>query len=991
MSDADFSCDMFQDFLSPFFSPALKLSSQGRNSGGVVVLVKTFLKDYVTELKFDMPNCITLKLCNLFYKDIICIFPYVPCSSSPFYKNFEEKNGITILERHISDLTTIHNDCCLLLMGDLNARMSNIQPLDDCSLASKYTDDINSLSFFNDFDKSFTRQSKDAAFNAFGKPLIDLCASFNLIVLNGFGNGDQNGEFTFISPNGNSVIDYCIVSEDLLSCDMLFKVENRVESWHMPLTFEIEFLSNAFTQEIVLKNNYKKPKWIEENVCLFNQEWTNSDCTFNVSNLCNIVKNNPLYATDCISAFSDLLNNCAHMMSRLIYVNKSPKLKNTWFDDDCLKIKRLTRRHLRKYQSTGLLSDKIDYISSRNRYKTLLKNKKRNFSIQKTNSLLSNMKNSRLFWKEIKNICPKNHAKINIKLTEWFDHFESIFCKNNVTPPICFEPDNRPLTVSADSVASLNTQFLLSELVFAIRNCSVNKAPGPDCLLNELFKHTQNDCSDFILTAFNVIFDNHEFPNAWSHSNIVPIFKKGDINSCDNYRPIWLTSLFSKLYTYILNKRLKQFTLDNNIIPEEQAGFREGYSTTDHIFTLYSMIMLQFSKNKKLYVCFVDYKKAFDSINRQALFKILEANGINGKFLDAIKSIYQTVSASVSVDGLHSNTFYSSTGLKQGCLLSPNLFSLFMTEVSKALNADGVNGISFQENLNVIFHLLFADDILLVSDSIRGLQNQLDILYFQSQRLGLEINNEKTQIVIFRKGGFVSKYEKWSYGNTNLKIVNSYRYLGFEFTSKLSFNNAVRPFIAKAKKACFDISKSLSSIECYSLDVFSKLFDSKVAPILTYACELWGMHDINEVERVHTNSFKRFLNVSIHCSNMTLYADTGRLPLCITLKLRCVKYWLRLINMNDKRLSKQAYNRLYTLSEQGLNNWVTNVKHVLESNGFGIVWLFKGVGNESLFLNDFKIRLIDCYKQSWHAKISTSENFSTFYSFKSVILKESFL
>ena len=74
----------------------------------------------------------------------------------------------------------------------------------------------------------------------------------------------------------------------------------------------------------------------------------------------------------------------------------------------------------------------------------------------------------------------------------------------------------------------------------------------------------------------------------------------------------------------------------------------------------------------------------------------MEANGINGKFLDAIKSIYQTVSASVSVDGIHSNMFYSSTGLKQGCLLSPNFFSLFMTEVSKALNVDGVNGIYFK-------------------------------------------------------------------------------------------------------------------------------------------------------------------------------------------------------------------------------------------------------------------------------------------------------
>ena len=79
------------------------------------------------------------------------------------------------------------------------------------------------------------------------------------------------------------------------------------------------------------------------------------------------------------------------------------------------------------------------------------------------------------------------------------------------------------------------------------------------------------------------------------------------------------------------------------------------------------------------------------------------------------------------------------------------------------------------------------------------------------------------QIVFFRKGGFVSKYENWSYRVTQLKMVNSYRYLGTEFKTKLSFNNAVRPFIAKAKKACYDISKYISSIECHSLDVFFKI------------------------------------------------------------------------------------------------------------------------------------------------------------------------
>ena len=95
--------------------------------------------------------------------------------------------------------------------------------------------------------------------------------------------------------------------------------------------------------------------------------------------------------------------------------------------------------------------------------------------------------------------------------------------------------------------------------------------------------------------------------------------------------------------------------------------------------------------------------------------------------------------------------------------------------------------------------------------------------------------------------------------------------------------------------------------------------------------------------------------------------------------------------MSDSRICKQAYFSLMLLSEQGSTNWVSGIKNLLETNGFGIVWLFKGVGSELLFIKAFKQRLIDCYKQSWHDKLNSSEHFKTFFSFKSIIMKESFL
>ena len=121
----------------------------------------------------------------------------------------------------------------------------------------------------------------------------------------------------------------------------------------------------------------------------------------------------------------------------------------------------------------------------------------------------------------------------------------------------------------------------------------------------------------------------------------MPIFKKGNSNLPDNYRGISLGSVISKVYTYILGERLTEWTEREEEIIEEQAGFRKNYSCADQIYSLYSMVHRQFSKNRKLYVAFVDFRKAFDLVNRNALWHVLQKSGLpkNSKTFKAIQSI----------------------------------------------------------------------------------------------------------------------------------------------------------------------------------------------------------------------------------------------------------------------------------------------------------------------------------------------------------------
>ena len=338
-----------------------------------------------------------------------------------------------------------------------------------------------------------------------------------------------------------------------------------------------------------------------------------------------------------------------------------------------------------------------------------------------------------------------------------------------------------------------------------------------------------------------------------------------------------------------------------------------------------------------------------------------------------------------------SDYFECPVGLKQGCMLSPRLFTIFISEISRVLNDKCSNGIQFLSNFDIIHHLFFADDVILVSDTVQGLQQKLNILEQQSNRLGLKINLEKTKIIVFRKGGFLSKYEHWFYEGNKVDVVNSYKYLGFDFTTKMSMQSSISSFVIKSKSALNSLTRSLNAIDCNNMHIFFKLFDTQVVPILSYSCELWGVYNIKEIEIVHTLAIKRFLNVSVHCSNSIVYAETGRFPLYINHTIRSIQYWFKLLKMPHSRISKQAYLMLKAQSNKGKDNWVTRIKNVLCENGFAIVWMFEHVTNEKVFLKSLKNRLIDIFKQNWTAKMIESDHLSFFFSFKSLITPEKFL
>ena len=185
---------------------------------------------------------------------------------------------------------------------------------------------------------------------------------------------------------------------------------------------------------------------------------------------------------------------------------------------------------------------------------------------------------------------------------------------------------------------------------------------------------------DIVLLVLDLIFQKGMFPEEWAIGVIIVLFKDGDTSDLNNYRGI---TLLSNILVGVLNNKLSKVCLNYNLLDENQCGFRKIYRTSDHIFTLSTLINHYTKvKNKKLYLCFVDFRKVFDKVSHSVLWTKLLKYGIEGKFMN-IKSMYAQVKSCVRAKSGLTDLFQYKRGVRQGSLLSPILFALFFNDFTR--------------------------------------------------------------------------------------------------------------------------------------------------------------------------------------------------------------------------------------------------------------------------------------------------------------------
>jgi len=270
-----------------------------------------------------------------------------------------------------------------------------------------------------------------------------------------------------------------------------------------------------------------------------------------------------------------------------------------------------------------------------------------------------------------------------------------------------------------------------------------------------------------------------------------------------------------------------------------QSGFRTNFRTSDNIFVLKTLVDKQISTpGGKLYACFVDFKKAFDSVWRNGLFYKILSSGVGGNFFKIIQTMYSNIEYCVKNSNGLSAYFKSTCGVRQGCNLSPLLFNLYVNDLPTLLNSPLCDPVILKDtSINSLF---WADDLVLLSKSESGLKECLKRLDNFCSTWKLTINKNKTKIMIFSKNGQTSKNYRphfQSQGHT-LDITSSYTYLGVDITPSGSFNRANKQLRTKALRASFKLKSLLSTNHNPSTPLALELFNSLVKPILLYCSEI---------------------------------------------------------------------------------------------------------------------------------------------------------
>jgi len=547
---------------------------------------------------------------------------------------------------------------------------------------------------------------------------------------------------------------------------------------------------------------------------------------------------------------------------------------------------------------------------------------------------------------------------------------------------------------------NIDVPNVLNDMLFSFENVKDsicrsknNSAPGFDTITNELLKNGNDDLIHTLTNMFNRFLLLESTPEEWNQGIIVPIFKKGNKNDLNNYRGITLTSCVSKIFNRLVCDRISVFIESNDILTEVQGGFRKDHRCEDHIFTLKSIIATRSAENKSTYLAFLDFRKAFDTVWREGLLSIAWNIGIRGKVWNILDNLYKNVQCNVKLGDIETDLFDIDEGLKQGCVLSPILFCIYINELTKMLRNESVGVNVFDVNINCLF---WADDVVLIAENESDLQKMLNIASIFSERWKLDFNHSKSNVVVVGKRKDENKI--WNLGSSRINEVDNYKYLGFNISRTLSDHAHANDLIKKGNRLIGYIKSIINSHDNFNRVYYGNILWKTLAlPAINYACAVssYSASDYKRLENLQLQMARSILKAPRCTPSVTLLGDLGWDTIENSHKVCKVKYFDRLTNMDPHRWPKLLFNAIFTIHNYNRHlrwNWIGCIDNSLNDNGFGHI--FKSVynlHNHASWVRSFQNAHRDHYNSNWYNTACSKSSLIDYVCFKNQPYLENYL
>lgn len=620
---------------------------------------------------------------------------------------------------------------------------------------------------------------------------------------------DENTPYTYISHNGKSNIDLTFINTGARKAVIKTYIAKNPIRKHQRVFTALRRKKGTFKSVMISKSIHR---------------------TVNI----NKIINHP----DIVTLTGVNVEEINTLTKIILESTDTPRRKvsrKPWFDHQCKQSKSECIKLISALKITA-------YDSARKNYRRIIKAKKSSYEEAR---LIQKISEAELHpWRILSKTKTTNNQ---IRIEDWEEHFSALF--------------NHPrdslsgMQVTNDERAWYNDPLTKEEIFDCVSKLKSKKAAGLDKITNEQIIIVYPLLDDWWVDVLNKVLDSGEIPTEMRTSKIKTLYKgKGDSADPDAYRGLAMESNHLKLITKLVNNRISLHL--EEFLPQEQYGFRKKVGCEDAISQLITAIHINVGGPKKsLYAAFIDFRKAFDVVNRRILCEKLLELGIKGKIFNLIKSLLHRNYIRIDNGEELSETITQTQGVLQGDPLSPTLFLVYVQDLPGAIKTQDVSC------------LMYADDLVIYSNNLKQLQESLNKLNQWCELNKLDINPMKSNVMKFRKGGRLRNDDEVNIGAHQLKFVNEYEYLGVTLQTTLTLTSHIATKTMKMAR----VIGTMKWMQKLSLDTAIKVFNIKIWPAVTYGfmtlCKQLTATHLLQLDKIKARFLKKTLALPKNASN----------------------------------------------------------------------------------------------------------------------------